>query len=109
MKSKILVLAIGSMLATSSFAGERNRANANKEESIGIGSGAAIGAAAGGPVGLILGAAFGGWLGDRFNHERGERRMAERRAAEASVHADTLQQALTASRRAVTEKDAALY
>src|SRR5690606_4614291 len=76
---------------------------------IGIGSGAAIGAAAGGPVGLILGAAFGGWLGDRFNHERGERRMAERRAAEASVHADTLQQALTASRRAVTEKDAALY
>jgi outer membrane protein OmpA-like peptidoglycan-associated protein len=107
MKTKVLVLVIGSLLATSSFAGERNRNN--KEESIGLGSGAAIGAAAGGPVGFIIGAAFGGWLGDRFHHERGERRAADERAAAASVHAESLQRLLASSERAVTEKDAALF
>ena len=109
MKTKVLVLLIGSLLATSSFAGDRNRGNANKEESIGLGSGAAIGAAAGGPVGFIIGAAFGGWLGDRFHHERGERRAADERAAAASIHADSLQRLLASSERAVTEKDAALF
>lgn len=109
MKTQVLVLLIGSLLATSSFAGERNRASGNKEESIGLGSGAAIGAAAGGPVGFIIGAAFGGWLGDRFHHERGERRAADERAAAASVHADSLQRLLASSERAVTEKDAALF
>ncbi len=109
MKTKVLVLLIGSLLATSSFAGERNRGNGNKEESIGLGSGAAIGAAAGGPVGFIIGAAFGGWLGDRFHHERGERRAADERAAAASVHADSLQRLLASSERAVTDRDAALF
>lgn len=106
MHKKLIVLMIGSLLATPSFAAPKNRAG--KEESIGVGSGAAIGALAGGPIGLIAGAAFGGWLGDRFHHERSARREADERAAVASAHAGSLQQLLTASERAVAEKDAAL-
>jgi outer membrane protein OmpA-like peptidoglycan-associated protein len=113
---KVIVALIGSLLATSSFAGPKNRAaNAEssgshpaKEESIGLGSGAAIGALAGGPVGLVLGAAFGGWIGDRFHNERTARREADERAAQASVHAGSLAQLLAASERVVAEKDAAL-
>jgi outer membrane protein OmpA-like peptidoglycan-associated protein len=114
MKTKIIAVMIGSLLATSSYAGERNRTN--KEESIGLGSGATIGALAGGPVGFIIGAAFGGWLGDRFHHERGERRAAverakdaDSRAASASAHAASLETLLAATERAAAEKDAALY
>lgn len=106
MKKQVIALLIGSLLATSSFAGPKNKAP--KEESVGIGSGAAIGAIAGGPVGLILGAAFGGWLGDRFHVERSERRAADERAAKASEHSASLQRALAASERAVTAKDAEL-
>jgi len=119
---RIVVALIGTVLATSSFAGPRNRAAKDetramkdetrvvaKEESIGLGSGAAIGALAGGPVGLILGAAFGGWLGDRFHGERAARREADDRAAQASVHAGQLQTLLTASERAVAAKDAELF
>ena len=63
MQKKLIVLIIGSLLATSSFAAPKSRAErqearaarqesrAAKEESIGVGSGAAIGALAGGPVG----------------------------------------------------------
>jgi outer membrane protein OmpA-like peptidoglycan-associated protein len=95
------------MLATSSYAGPKNRAP--KEEAIGVGSGVAIGAAAGGPIGAIIGAAFGGWLGDRMHQEKSARRTADARAAAASEHADSLQQLLTASQHAVVEKDAQLY
>jgi outer membrane protein OmpA-like peptidoglycan-associated protein len=111
---KIIVALIGSLLATSSFAGPRNRVErdesriAGKEESIGVGSGALIGAAAGGPIGFVLGAAFGGWLGDRFHHERTARADADERAAKASVHAGSLQTLLAASERAAAAKDAAL-
>jgi outer membrane protein OmpA-like peptidoglycan-associated protein len=103
---KVIVALIGSLLATSSMAGPKNRAA--KEESIGLGSGAAIGAIAGGPVGLILGAAFGGWIGDRFHHERSERRSADQRAAEASAHAGSLATLLAATERTVVAKDAEL-
>ena len=112
---KIIVVIIGSLLATQSFAGPRNRAAkdetrvAAKEESIGLGSGAAIGAVAGGPVGLILGAAFGGWIGDRFHHERSARHEADQRAAQASTHADSLQTLLVASEDVVAEKNAELF
>jgi outer membrane protein OmpA-like peptidoglycan-associated protein len=95
------------LLATSSYAGPKNRAP--KEEAIGVGSGVAIGAAAGGPIGAIIGAAFGGWLGDRFHQERSARRMADERAAEASEHADSLGQLLAVSQNAVAEKEAQLY
>jgi outer membrane protein OmpA-like peptidoglycan-associated protein len=107
MNKRIIAVLIGSLLATSSYAGPKNRAP--KEESIGVGSGVAIGALAGGPVGAIIGAAFGGWLGDRFHHERSARKMADERAAEASEHAGSLQQLLAASERAAAEKDAELY
>ena len=82
---------------------------AAKEESIGLGSGAAIGALAGGPVGFVLGAAFGGWLGDRFHGERSARREADERAAQASIHAGELETLLAASERAVAAKDAELF
>ena len=116
---KVIVALVGSLLATSSMAGERLRAkrearenreaSAQKEESIGVGSGAVIGAMAGGPVGFVLGAAFGGWLGDRFHHERSERRMADERATEASAHAGQLQTLLAASERTIVAKDAELF
>jgi outer membrane protein OmpA-like peptidoglycan-associated protein len=106
MHKKLIVLLIGSLLTTSSFAAGKNRAP--KEESIGVGSGAAIGALAGGPVGFVLGAAFGGWLGDRFHQERSARRVADERANEASVHAASLEQLLAASERVAAETDAAL-
>jgi len=107
MKSKVIVFLVSSVLATSGWAAEKNRAP--KEESIGLGSGAAIGAIAGGPVGFIIGAAFGGWLGDRFHHERSERQGADQRSLEATAKADSLQRLLTVSEQAAAEKDAALY
>ena len=117
MNKKLIVLVMGSLLATSSLAGPqdcspRDRApkdRAAKEESIGLGSGAAIGGLAGGPLGLIVGAAFGGWLGDRFHTERSARHDADERAAEASAHAGSLEQLLATSQRIVAEKDATLY
>jgi outer membrane protein OmpA-like peptidoglycan-associated protein len=107
MNKRLIAVLIGSLLATSSYAGPKNRAP--KEEAIGVGSGVAIGAAAGGPIGAIIGAAFGGWLGDRFHQERSARRMADERAAEASEHADSLGQLLAVSQNAVAEKEAQLY
>ena len=104
---KIVIALIGSLLATSSMAAPKNRAP--KEESIGVGSGAAIGALAGGPIGLVLGAAFGGWIGDRFHEERSARRTADERAVAASAHAGQLEQLLAASERAVVAKDAELF
>lgn len=98
MQKKLIVLIVGSLLATSSFAAE-GKGRAAKEESIGLGSGAAIGALAGGPVGLIVGAAFGGWLGDRFHHERSERVAADRRHEEAQAKADALQGRLVGNER----------
>jgi outer membrane protein OmpA-like peptidoglycan-associated protein len=104
---KIVIALIGSLLATSSMAAPKNRAP--KEESIGVGSGAAIGALAGGPIGLVLGAAFGGWIGDRFHEERSARRTADEQAVAASAHAGRLEQLLAASERAVVAKDAELF
>jgi outer membrane protein OmpA-like peptidoglycan-associated protein len=116
MTKKLIVLVMGSLLATSSLAAPKDRAprervkkeHAAKEESIGLGSGAAIGAIAGGPVGLIVGAAFGGWLGDRFHTERSARRDADERAVVATAHAGELKQLLATSERIVAEKDAEL-
>ena len=83
---------IGSLLVSGTgWTAPKGRAHnegTNKEESIGLGGGAAIGAIAGGPVGLILGAAFGGWFGDRFHHVKTERVAAEQRATEAQITAD---------------------
>ena len=132
MQKKLIVLLIGSLLAAPSFAAAKDRADreaaraarqearaarqesrqtsrAAKEEAIGLGSGAAIGGLAGGPVGLVLGAAFGGWLGDRFHDERGARRDADERAAQAATRAGALEQRLVASERTVAAKNAELF
>jgi outer membrane protein OmpA-like peptidoglycan-associated protein len=53
------------------FAGPAAAAQTNKEEAIGVGSGALVGAIAGGPVGLIVGAAVGAKLGDTV-HQKNE-------------------------------------
>ena len=106
MRKKLIVLIVGSLLATPSFAEPKNRAH--KEESIGVGSGAAIGALAGGPIGFVLGAAFGGWLGDRFHQERTARREADEHASQASAHAASLEQLLAVSERLAAEKNAEL-
>jgi outer membrane protein OmpA-like peptidoglycan-associated protein len=106
MKSKVIVLLLGSVLATTGWTADKPRSN--KHESIGLGSGAAIGAIAGGPIGVILGAAFGGWLGDRFHHERGARQLAEQQYEEAAATASSLQTKLVASERVAAQKDAVL-
>ena len=106
MNKRVIVLLVSSLLATSSFAGQKNRAA--KEEAMGLGGGAAIGAIAGGPLGLVLGAAFGGWLGDRFHDERSARKAATEQAAAATEKAGSLERSLSVSQRATAQKDAEL-
>jgi outer membrane protein OmpA-like peptidoglycan-associated protein len=107
MKSKVIAVLMSGLVATTGFAGERHKTQ--KEESIGLGSGAAIGAIAGGPIGLVIGAAFGGWLGDRFHHERKGRLAAEQQFDEADAQAKSLATALATGERTAAAKDAALY
>jgi outer membrane protein OmpA-like peptidoglycan-associated protein len=111
MKKSIIVLLAGSLVANTGWTGEKTQAakdHPQKEESIGLGSGAAIGALAGGPVGLLIGAAFGGWLGDRFHHERSERAASDKRAGEAQARADSLEQRLSGSEQQLASSEAAL-
>ena len=61
--ASIVVLAICSQTAS---------ADASKQETIGVGSGAVVGALAGGPVGFVIGAAIGAKLGDKM-HQKSER------------------------------------
>jgi outer membrane protein OmpA-like peptidoglycan-associated protein len=118
MYKQVIVLLVGTALATSASAGERHRAHkaeraarhqerSANHESIGLGSGAAIGAMAGGPVGLILGAAFGGWFGDRFHHERDARVQAERTSELALTHSKELASRLAAAENAAAQAGAA--
>ena len=60
--ASVIVLALCSQTAA---------ADASKEETIGVGSGAVVGALAGGPVGFIIGAAVGAKLGDNM-HKKSE-------------------------------------
>ncbi len=112
MKKQVIVLLMGSIVASTGWAADKTPPakggqRATKEESIGIGSGAAIGAL-GGPVGVILGAAFGGWLGDRFHHERGGRLAAEQRSEEADARASTLEARLASRDQQVAALDSEL-
>ncbi len=52
-------------------AGQAAYAQASKEETIGVGTGAVVGAIAGGPFGFVIGAAIGAKLGDSF-HKKNE-------------------------------------
>src|SRR4029079_16649963 len=89
MQKKLIALLIGSLVISGpGWTADKNRAHKDpqsKEESIGLGRGAAIAALAGGPVGLILGAAFGGFFGDRFHHVKAERAAADQRATDAQL------------------------
>jgi outer membrane protein OmpA-like peptidoglycan-associated protein len=107
MRKQIIVLMAGSLLATTGWTAEKNRAP--KEESIGLGSGAAIGAMAGGPVGALLGAAFGAWIGDRFHHERTARAMSEQRADEAQARASSLEHELGGTEHELATAHAQLH
>ena len=59
----VIILALSSHSAS---------ADASKQETIGVGSGAIVGALAGGPVGFVIGAAIGAKLGDNM-HQKSER------------------------------------
>jgi outer membrane protein OmpA-like peptidoglycan-associated protein len=106
MRKQIIVLMAGSLLATTGWSAEKSRAP--KEESIGVGTGAAIGAIAGGPVGVLLGAAFGGWIGDRFHKERTARAASEQQADAALARASSLEHELLGTERELTTVHAQL-
>ena len=112
MKKTIIVLLAGSLVANTGWTRERTQAtpqdHPQKEQSIGLGSGAAIGALAGGPVGLIIGAAFGGWLGDRFHQERAARASSEQAASEAQAHATSLEHKLSGTEQQLASSQADL-
>jgi outer membrane protein OmpA-like peptidoglycan-associated protein len=111
MRKQIIVLAVGALLAQTGWTRDKSedpKAHPDKEQSIGLGSGAAIGAIAGGPVGLIIGAAMGGWLGDRFHHERVTRVESERQASQAQALAASLEQRLSGSEQQLASSHAEL-
>ena len=109
MRKQIIVLAVGALLAQTGWTRDKSddpKANPDKEQSIGMGSGAAIGALAGGPVGLIIGAAMGGWLGDRFHHERVARADSEQKADQAQAQAASLEQRLGGTEQQLAASEA---
>ena len=111
MRKQIIVLAVGALLAQTGWTRDKSedpKAHPDKEQSIGLGSGAAIGAIAGGPVGLIIGAAMGGWLGDRFHHERVTRVDSERQASQAQALAASLEQRLSGTEQQLASSHAEL-
>lgn len=92
MKTTIIALAATSLVATSSWAGSDRKLD--REEGIGMGSGAAIGAIAGGPVGLAIGIILGGQLGSKFHSERSEKEALAAQVAEKEKLTESLQQLL---------------
>jgi len=109
MRKQIIVLAVGALLAQTGWTRDKSddpKAHPDKEQSIGMGSGAAIGALAGGPVGLIIGAAMGGWLGDRFHHERVARADSEQKADQAQAQAASLEQRLGGTEQQLAASEA---
>ncbi|MDX1563138.1 MAG: OmpA family protein [Gammaproteobacteria bacterium] len=102
MKTQIIAVVAASLIAGSATAVAKDE-DKNREEGIGIGSGAAIGAIAGGPVGLIIGAALGGWAGDKFHRERSAKREFEARYQEADALASSLEQMLVNSENQVEQ------
>ena len=106
MTKQLIAVMVAVLIAAPAWTAERN--GAPKEETIGVGGGAAIGAIAGGPIGVILGAALGGWVGDRFHRERSQRQAAEERHAQASAAADSLEGLLRGSERELVSLRAVL-
>ncbi|HLU07527.1 MAG TPA: OmpA family protein [Woeseiaceae bacterium] len=66
MHRKLLLTGIVACLAAGPAAAGNN---ASKQETIGVGMGAAVGALAGGPFGFVVGAAIGAKLGDEFHQK----------------------------------------
>ena len=66
MHTKLLLTGIVACLAAGPAAAGNN---ASKQETIGVGMGAAVGALAGGPFGFVIGAAIGAKLGDEFHQK----------------------------------------
>jgi outer membrane protein OmpA-like peptidoglycan-associated protein len=111
MKKQIIALAVGALLAQTGWTRDKTenpQDHPYKEQSIGIGSGAAIGALAGGPVGLVIGLAFGGWLGDRFHQEREARAASEQKTGEAQAQAASLDKRLTGTEQQLASSEAQL-
>lgn len=111
MRKQIIVLAVGALLAQTGWTRDKSgdpKDHPEKEQSIGLGSGAAIGALAGGPVGLIIGAAMGGWLGDRFHHERAARAESDQQASQAQAQTVSLEQRLSGTERQLAASESEL-
>jgi len=92
MKTVIIALATTCLVANTSWAGEGG--HLNKEEGIGVGTGATIGAIAGGPVGMAMGIMFGGWLGNVFHDERTEKEELAARVEEKEKLTESLEDLL---------------
>ena len=104
MLRKTLLVIVGMALGAGSvYAGDGG--TTNKQEAIGVGTGAVIGAAAGGPVGFLVGAAFGGWLGDRFHQQRTATDDMEQRWTGASRRVTNLEQELGRTRRGLARAE----
>ena len=104
MTKKLLLLLVAAALTMPAWAEEQGRAH--KEESVGVGGGAAVGAIAGGPIGVIVGAALGGWLGDRFHREREKVVSSEQRYRDAQARMESLQGRLQGSKSELDELQA---
>ena len=72
MRNTIWTLTLTGLFATSLAVPAAHAAQASKEETIGVSTGAVVGAAAGGPVGFIIGAAIGAKLGDTMHSKNSE-------------------------------------
>ena len=78
MIKKIIITGI-SATALASVGWTAEPTHEQKQERIGLASGAVLGGLAGGPLGVVFGAALGGWLGDEFDVQRRERDDFEQR------------------------------
>lgn len=65
MRKSLILISCVALVAV----GPAHAANASKEESVGVGSGALVGAIAGGPLGLVIGAAIGAKVGDSWRQK----------------------------------------
>lgn len=103
MKPTILALVATGLIANTAWAAPKPKGSHNKEENIGVGTGAAIGAIAGGPVGMAIGMAIGGWLGNTFHDERREKEEYAARYEESTRLAESLEELLAGNENTIEQ------
>ena len=89
--SAIAIIAVSSIaFATPAMAAEKSQRN----ESIGVGSGAVIGAFAGGPLGFVIGAAIGAKVGENIDKKNARIAGLERSVDDSNAYVARLEQNL---------------